>query len=149
MKVVFAVLCLLLTFQVTFSQSVTGIVKDDEGKALAGASIALKKSADSSIVKIAVTTAAGQFTFTEVPSDKYFINTSFVGFNVHNSDVFATNGSAVKLEPIMLSRISSDLKEVTVTATRPIIEVKADKMVLNVEGTINAVGQDALELLRK
>ena len=29
------------------------------------------------------------------------------------------------------------------------VEVKADKMILNVEGTINAVGNDALELLRK
>ncbi len=29
------------------------------------------------------------------------------------------------------------------------IEVKADKTILNVEGSINAVGQDALDLLRK
>jgi hypothetical protein len=29
------------------------------------------------------------------------------------------------------------------------VEVKADKTILNVEGTINAVGSNALELLRK
>jgi hypothetical protein len=29
------------------------------------------------------------------------------------------------------------------------VEVKADKMIVNVEGTINATGSDALELLRK
>jgi hypothetical protein len=29
------------------------------------------------------------------------------------------------------------------------IEVKADKMIVNVESTINAIGSDALELLRK
>jgi hypothetical protein len=36
-----------------------------------------------------------------------------------------------------------------VTAQKPVVEVKADKMILNVEGTANAVGTDALELLRK
>jgi hypothetical protein len=30
-----------------------------------------------------------------------------------------------------------------------LLEVKADKMIVNVEGTINSVGSDALELLRK
>ena len=29
------------------------------------------------------------------------------------------------------------------------IEVRADKMIVNVEGTMNSVGNDALELLRK
>jgi hypothetical protein len=29
------------------------------------------------------------------------------------------------------------------------VEVKADRTILNVEGTINATGNDALELLRK
>ena len=33
------------------------------------------------------------------------------------------------------------MKEVVVTASRPLIEVKADKTIMNVEGTINAVDQ--------
>jgi hypothetical protein len=32
---------------------------------------------------------------------------------------------------------------------KPLVEVKADKIVLNVEGNINAVGENALDLLRK
>lgn len=49
----------------------------------------------------------------------------------------------------MLTKASSNLKEYVVTAQKPFVEVKADKIVMNVEGSINAVGQDALELLRK
>jgi iron complex outermembrane receptor protein len=41
------------------------------------------------------------------------------------------------------------LKAVTVVSQKPVIEVRADKTILNVEGSVNAVGQDALELLRK
>src|SRR5258708_25938786 len=50
---------------------------------------------------------------------------------------------------MLLSRVSADLKEVVVTSHKPPVEVKADKIILNVEGSINDVGQDALELLRK
>ena len=48
-----------------------------------------------------------------------------------------------------MSKAAGDLKNVVVTAQKPIIEVKADKTIVNVEGTINSVGQDAMELLRK
>ena len=52
------------------------------------------------------------------------------------------------------SRLSSpekadSLKAVTVNGRKPPVEVKADRTIVNVEGTINSVGQDALELLRK
>jgi iron complex outermembrane receptor protein len=42
-----------------------------------------------------------------------------------------------------------ELQGVTVTSQKPMVEVKADKTILNVEGTINATGSNALELLRK
>ena len=50
---------------------------------------------------------------------------------------------------LVMNKVSSDLKGVTVTSARPMVEVRADKTIFNVEGTINAVGSDALELLRK
>lgn len=42
-----------------------------------------------------------------------------------------------------------NLQEVTVSSKKPLIEVKADKTILNVQNSINAAGSDALELLRK
>ncbi len=48
-----------------------------------------------------------------------------------------------------MAKASGNLQGVTITAQKPMVEVKADKTILNVEGTINAVGYDALELLRK
>jgi hypothetical protein len=45
---------LLILFPIAaFSQTISGTVKDDQGKSLAGASVALKKVNDSSIVKLA------------------------------------------------------------------------------------------------
>jgi hypothetical protein len=49
----------------------------------------------------------------------------------------------------VLAVAAKNLQGVTVTAKRPMIEVKADKTVFNVEGSINASGSNALELLQK
>jgi len=141
---------LLILFPIAaFSQTISGTIKDDQGKSLAGASVALKKVTDSSIVKLAVTGNSGTYEFLNISSGKYFINTSFVGFTTNNSPSFEHSGNSTTAPSVVLVKVNGNLTTVTVTATRPIVEVKADKTVLNVEGTINAVGQDALELLRK
>lgn len=131
------------------AQSISGLVKDDQGKKLPGASIALKKSIDSSVVKLAVSSAEGVFEFKSIPAGNYFLNTSFVGHASSNSPAFEYDGTSLNVSDLIMIKSGNDLKAVTVTATRPIVEVKADKTILNVDGTINAVGQDALELLRK
>jgi iron complex outermembrane recepter protein len=82
---------LLILFPIaTFCQSISGTVKDEQGKALAGASVSLKKSADSSIIKIAVTGNAGDYSFPEIAAGKYFVNTSFVGFTTFCSNSTVT-----------------------------------------------------------
>jgi iron complex outermembrane receptor protein len=150
MKNLWVIAGLMILFPAAaFSQSISGSVKDEQGKTLPGASVALKKLSDSSIIKIAVTGNTGTYRFENIAAGKYFLNTTFVGFAINNSSSFEHSGSGTTGPSIVLYKVNGDLKAVTVTATRPIIEVKADKTVLNVEGTINAVGQDALELLKK
>lgn len=50
------------------AQQVSGIAQDDQGKPLSGASIALKKAKDSSVVKLEVSSSAGKYSFTNVIS---------------------------------------------------------------------------------
>ena len=50
---------------------------------------------------------------------------------------------------IVLEDDALTLAGVAVEATRDLIEVQPDKTVLNVQGTITATGNSALELLRK
>ena len=44
---------------------------------------------------------------------------------------------------------SQDLKTVTVSATKPLIEQKIDRMVVNVEAFVSNAGANALEVLEK
>ncbi|MBS1596719.1 MAG: TonB-dependent receptor [Bacteroidetes bacterium] len=132
------------------AQNIAGNIKDDQGKNTASASVTLKKAKDSAIVKLGASNAQGHYEFINVQPGKYFITVSHIGYAIANSSAFETNGSGTMNAPeIVLTKSTAGLKEVTVVSRKPIVEVKSDKIVLNVEGSVNAVGQDALELLRK
>ena len=132
------------------AQKITGIVKDEQNKGISGASASLKKAKDSSLVKLSVSNASGKYEFVNIPEGKYFVSLSHVGVGSQNSSVIEVSGSGDATVPEMvLSKAASNLNAVVVTSKKPMIEVRADKTILNVEGTINSVGQDALELLRK
>lgn len=140
----------LVLVNMAVAQQVTGVVKDQQGKGLAKATISLLKAKDSSVVKLVVTGENGLFSVTTGQPGNYLISASYVGYVPVYSQVFELSGSgSVNLPGLTIAKAKGDLKDVTITAKKPIIEVRADKTILNVEGTINAVGNDALELLRK
>ncbi|HVU56243.1 MAG TPA: TonB-dependent receptor, partial [Puia sp.] len=142
-----AIICLAASLH---AQQINGAAQDDQGKPLSSSSIALKRTKDSSVIKLSVSDAKGKYSFSDIPAGSYFINISHVGYTSRNTPTFdVTEGATVTAPSAGLSKAASDLKEVVVTSRKPPIEVKADKIILNVEGSINAVGQDALELLRK
>jgi len=133
----------------TKAQQISGIIKDDNGKPILAATIILKQQKDSSIVKYTTSTKDGAFVFNAVSTGKYVLAISHVGNVSTTSPVVNVEKADVVVKEIILPVSSTKLAAVSVTATRPIVEVRADKTILNVEGTINAVGNDALELLRK
>jgi iron complex outermembrane recepter protein len=140
----------LMTASGLLAQNITGTVKDEQGKTLSGASVALKKLKDSSVAKLAVTNSTGKYEFPAVLAGNYFVNVSYIGHAPKNSPSFEYSGTGdISAPEVVLAKATSNLKEVTVVSRKPVIEVRADKTILNVEGSVNAVGQDALELLRK
>lgn len=132
------------------AQKVTGNVKDDQGKGLDKTTVSLLNAKDSSVTKLAVTASNGGFAISAPKPGNYLISTSHIGYTTYYSKVFELSGSGdVNLGDVSLQKAASSLAGVTVTTKKPMVEVRADKTILNVEGTINATGNDALELLRK
>ncbi|HQV61568.1 MAG TPA: outer membrane beta-barrel family protein [Chitinophagaceae bacterium] len=129
------------------AQKVTGLVKDELGKGLEKTTVSLLRAKDSSVVKLAVTGSDGRFVL-QSAAGNFLVSVSHIGYTSQYSAPFEVNGD-INLPEILLSKASTNLQGVTITAQKPMIEVRADKTILNVEGTINAVGNDALELLRK
>lgn len=140
---------LLLICASSFCQRVTGSAKDRQGRSLSGATIVLHQLKDSSIARMAVADAGGNYEFTTVLPGHYFISGSYTDHITANSVAFEINSPGSLTLPDLVLEKSGNLGEIVITSKKPMVEVKADKMILNVEGTINAVGTDAFELLRK
>ena len=142
---------LLLTGTTIFAsaQHVNGVAKDETGSPLNGTTVSLHKASDSTVVKLAVSKENGVYSFSGIKEGNYRVSASHIGYKTVFSDVFTLSGSDAIVPELKLNKLSGNLGNVTVVASKPIVEVKADKTILNVEGTINAVGSNALELLRK
>ncbi|MCE3281342.1 MAG: outer rane beta-barrel protein [Chitinophagaceae bacterium] len=132
------------------AQSISGLIKDADEKPLANATVSLLRSKDSSVAKLAVTNKEGRYIMSGIKEGKYLVTVSHVGFAMKYSSLFDVTGTTeIEGPSLSLVKSGSNLGDVTVTGRKQLVEVKADKTIFNVEGTINAVGQDALELLRK
>lgn len=150
MKKFFLLILSFCLFYSAFSQKITGVVKDESGKGLDKTTISLLSASDSSLKKLAATGSNGKFTVIVPASGRYLLQVSHVGYATWISQPVTVQGTEeTALPEITLRKAGEDLKGITVVAQKPMVEVRADKTILNVEGTINATGNDALELLRK
>ena len=147
MRILFLLSILLISFA-SRAQQITGLAKDADGKNLNGVTVSLLRDTGKAILKYTVT-KNGVYGFDNVTSGKYRVSASHVGFAPAVTQVFEFNGEKTSAPELKMTKASGQMSNVTVTASRPIVEVKADRTILNVEGTINSVGSDALELLRK
>ncbi len=155
MKWIAAINLNFLFFLATFSSfaqtaNLSGAVTDEKNEPLTGAVAELRNSKDSSTVKVNVADANGAFSFENIKAGSYYIKTSFIGFVNHLGESFLFDATAPKqLPPIRMSASSTNLQQANITAFKPLIEVKADKTVFNVENSINSTGSTAYELLQK
>lgn len=130
--------------------SVSGKIKDGSLKNLHLATVTIHNSKDSSIIKIDITDTAGKFEIQNVLTGNYFIAITCVGFKKNTSASFyVQKGEAYFLPDVILYQDGTELTEINVEANKPMIEVTPDKTVFNIEGSINAAGSNAFELLQK
>jgi iron complex outermembrane recepter protein len=152
MKKLYLLLTILscFAFNVTNANTISGIVSDTNSKPLSYVTILLLNSSDSTLVKGDITNEKGAYEFEKIATGSYIISCSNIGFQKYYSNTIAlqSNSQDVK-QNINLMASSKSIKEIKVINKKPMIEVKADKTVFNVEQSINATGSNALDLLRK
>lgn len=144
---------ILLATSPLFSQkiSVVGTVADTNGEALEGATVSLLKSADSTFFKAELTGADGRFEFLEIPTGGYFVAATMLGFEKSWGEnfLFEKEKAPFETEKISLRESAASLGEVTVTAQKPFVERKLDRLIVNVENSIVSAGATALEVLER
>lgn len=140
-------------FLVCFAQTpakITGIVIDEGKKPVSFATVSLLHANDSSIVKGALSNDNGAYVFERVVPGNYLIKTTAIGYNAAVSKPFSIAvGAAFNVPPVSMPSASRALKTVTVQASKPLIEHKADRTVMNVENSVLAAGNSAMEILER
>lgn len=143
----------LLLFSITlFAQegSIKGQLQDESGEPVSFANVVLHNPADTTILKVEVSDESGVFRFQNMPSGTYLFKASYVGAaDLWLPDVTLAADEQKDLGALQFGSTSIELAGATVTAQRAMVEIKPDRTVFNVQGTINSTGSDGLSLLRK
>ncbi len=133
------------------SGTISGAILDDQNKPLDYVTVALFKVSDSTLVKTALTTPDGKYEFININTGTYYIKANMMGYAVYKGKPFTLSETdlTIKVGDIHLQPISKTLNAVSITAIKPLIERKTDKLVMNVENSSLLSGSTALEVLQK
>lgn len=154
---------LILIIAVLFTQSfkalsqnltnyqLTGIVADSVTKKPLSLITVRLKNANNETVKIAVAKEDGSFKFAAVTPSTYSLFVNAIGYGVKtiaiDSAIFQS--TIVNLKTIWLGDMMTALKEVTVSADRPIIRQKADRIIYDLKADPESKSNNLLTMMRK
>lgn len=137
----------------SFAQSpgqITGTVLDAEGNPLPFANVLLYSVKDTVMVKAGFSGEDGKYMLAPIPAGNYWLKTQFTGYASDTTAPFAfAEGQNMEMPTLKMSEVGTAVKEVQILAERPMVTVKPDMLVFNVENTPNAIGENAFNLLRK
>jgi iron complex outermembrane receptor protein len=130
---------------------VSGSLTDDKGKPMDYATVSILNAKDSSVVKGTLSNESGVYTFDHIATGTYLIKATVVGYEKALSAPFTITdaSSSITIPVIKMAQASRTLNAVTITATKPLIEHKTDRTVMNVENSVLAAGNSALEILER
>ena len=137
--------------QVDLSGSISGFVITSEQLPIESSTVILMNAADSTIFKVELADKQGAFNFSGLKPGSYLISFSSVGFIKSFSGPYLLKaGEGLKnIGKIVLTVSSKTLQEVEVTAKERFVEVKAGKVILNVESSILSAGSTAFDILAR
>lgn len=114
--------------------TLSGEVKDETAVAVPFASVFLLATTDSTLVKGTSADENGFFAIDGITEGLYFLKASYIGQTSENLALDITKD--VKIGALIIAQSSQVLDEVVVTAGRPVVERKVDRLVFNVENTV-------------
>ena len=157
-KLVLLALLIILAIRLQAQQSpspangkIEGSILDSVNKApVEYATVALYRSDGDKIITGATSDIKGKFSIDKIPQGTYRIVINFIGYHKKNIGPLKVKGrSTLSLGTIQLRSSVTNLKDVTVTAQKNIIENKIDKMVYNAENDLTSQSGVATDVLKK
>jgi len=136
----------------TAAGKISGTVRDFQNKPLSGATVTLHGFPDTTKTATRIADQTGGFVFKNIVKGSYVITCTAISFRAYTTGRLIIDDAHgnIDLPVIVLQPIDKQtLKEVTITARKPLIEQKIDRTIINVDAMISAAGSSALEVLSK
>lgn len=129
---------------------ITGAVLDDTGQPIEAATVTVLQHPSKKLLKISTTGKDGKYELLGLNADSILIEISAIGFATSTIGPNAVGQTPeLSIPAVRLAIADSKLQAVTVTARKPMVEVKADKTIVNVDAFISNAGGTALDVLEK
>src|SRR5665213_2575173 len=156
-KIVYVVLLLVMSAGVIFAQTtapkvkISGLLLDEQGKPMDYATVTLLKAQDSSVVKGTLSNETGSYTFEHITTGNYIIKATVVGYEkAVTGPIKVTESMPTLTVPALKMLLGTHaLNTVSVTSSKPLIERKIDRTVMNVENSVLAAGNSAMDILER
>lgn len=153
MKLLYTVFLFVLTNSLSFAQTgrITGTLTDSASrKPVSYATVALLGT-DGKLLTGVATNDSGTFVLDKLALGTYKLSLSFIGYQTKVVDNVSLTQSAptVNLGQVAMTIGANTLAEVTVTAVKPMVEDKGDRLVYNAEQDIANAGGTAIDVMRK
>lgn len=122
------------------------VLDSKDGDPIAWATVALLDG-EENVIAGGSTDEEGFFVLNASEGD-YILRCTFIGYEDHQQMV-SLSGNVVEVAPIRLALSAQTLEGATVTERVKLVEMKIDKVVMNVSQSAFAQGSNALELMKK
>lgn len=135
----------------SFSQSITGKVKDIHQQPVTGATIRLLNQPDSLPVQTTISEANGSFSFRQLHTGRFILSIDVIGQQAYRSLVSVDSvQSNVQLPEIILQPAEAkELGAVVVKSKKPLLEHFLDKTIVNADAMIGSAASNVLEVLSR
>ena len=129
---------------------ITGTLVTEQGKPADYATVSLLNAKDSSIIKSSLSNEAGHYVIERVSPGTYLVKATIIGYNkTVSAPINVATNAVVNLPTLQIRPATKSIGAVTVVATKPLIERKIDRTVINVENSVLAAGNSAMEILER
>jgi hypothetical protein len=141
-------LCLVGSVAAQEKHLLSGRILQNSQSPAENATVSLLQASDSAVIKIEMTGKDGRFRFPGIDTGSYLLEITSTGFKKIISGPYQLN-QTLEVPALQLLPEEKNLGAVTVTARKPLVEQKFDKLIFNVAGNVTAAGNSALEMLGK
>jgi hypothetical protein len=149
MRIAFFSCFILIHCSFLLGNTITGTVVDENKKPVEFSNIILHKYNNATYLNGTTTDSLGRFEIPDIEDGDYLLEIVFLGYKIDTIANIVVQANEIKdIGTVQLQLTANTLNGVEISASRPIIERKADRVVYNVENSAKSSGENVMDLLR-